>query len=105
MTIQQVLRREAEAIKRGNILLLREGLFWRAYEESAFILCKYVNPFKVTTRFVKCADSWVSLIGFPNDSLQKWTQGREQEFRTDTEIELRLMDEEQQSLTPIKSAT
>ena len=37
MTTQEITQAEAENTDR--IVLYREGLFWRAYERSAFALC------------------------------------------------------------------
>ncbi len=62
--------------EKKSVLLLHEGKFWRAYEQGALALCEYVHPFKVTTRYYKGIDQWVSYVGFPDTSLQKWLEGR-----------------------------
>ena len=46
MTSQDFIRAEAENTDR--IILYKEGLFWKAYERSAYILCTQVRPFKPT---------------------------------------------------------
>ena len=37
----------------GIIHLYSEGMFYRAYEKSAFLLCTLIHPFKVSCHFVK----------------------------------------------------
>lgn len=37
----------------GCINLYKEGLFWRAYERSAYALCTRVHPFKAMKRQLK----------------------------------------------------
>lgn len=61
--------REYVAAEVGNtdrIILYREGLFWRAYERSAFALCTQVKAFKPTRKVLKTLDG-ADLIsaGFP----------------------------------------
>lgn len=40
---------EAEAGNNGSIILYREGLFWKAYEKSAYAIC-------TQSRIVKACD-------------------------------------------------
>lgn len=76
MQITEILQRTSEMQEKNVILLLHEGVFWRAYEHGALALCEYVHPFKVTTRYYKGIGQWVSYVGFPDASLRKWTEGR-----------------------------
>jgi hypothetical protein len=78
MQITEILQRTSEMQEKNAVLLLHEGLFWRAYEQGALALCEYVHPFKVTTRYYKGICQWVSYVGFPDASLRKWTEGRTQ---------------------------
>ena len=55
-----------------NIHLWHEGSFLRAYEWSAWLLCRFVHEFKVTHRRMKGMEQSVVLIGFPVTSLPKW---------------------------------
>ena len=73
MQITEILQRTSEMQGKNAVLLLHEGLFWRAYEQGALALCEYVHPFKVTTRYYKGIGQWVSYVGFPDSSLRKWT--------------------------------
>ena len=37
----------------GTLYFYREGVFYKAYEQSAYLFVKYVKPFQVKKRFVK----------------------------------------------------
>ena len=54
------------------IHLFQEGSFYRAYEWSAWLMCKFFHDFKVTHRHMKGIEQSVALIGFPVTSLSKW---------------------------------
>lgn len=54
------------------IHLFQEGSFYRAYEWSAWLMCKFFHDFKVTHRHMKGVEQSVALIGFPVTSLSKW---------------------------------
>lgn len=71
--------REYVAAEAGNterIILYREGLFWRAYERSAFALCTQVKSFKPTRKVLKTLDG-ADLIsaGFPIGGEKSIMQG------------------------------
>ncbi len=55
-----------------TIYLFAEGLFYRAYEWSAWLCCRYVNEFKVTRRELKNENGSIVFIGFPVASLSKF---------------------------------
>lgn len=44
---------QAEAENTDRIVIYREGLFWKAYERSAFAVCSQIRPFKPTKRSLK----------------------------------------------------
>jgi len=54
------------------IHLFQEGSFYRAYEWSAWLMCRCLHEFKVTHRRMKGIEQSVTLIGFPVTSLSKW---------------------------------
>ena len=54
------------------IHLFQEGSFYRAYEWSAWLMCRCIHEFKVTHRRMKGIEQSVILIGFPVTSLSKW---------------------------------
>ncbi len=56
----------AEADNTDRIILYKEGLFWKAYERSAYILCHQVRPFKPTKKSLKSLDGGeIVSVGFP----------------------------------------
>ncbi len=66
---------EVENSRNGDttsIHLFAEGMFYRAYEWSAWLCCRYVNEFKVTRRELKNGGGSVVFIGFPVTSLSKF---------------------------------
>lgn len=70
MTSQDFIRAEAENTDR--IILYKEGLFWKAYERSAYILCMQVRPFKPTKKSLKSLDGGhIVSVGFPWKHEQK----------------------------------
>ena len=57
---------QAEADNTDRIILYKEGLFWKAYERSAYALCIQVWPFKPTKRSLKSLDGGcIVSVGFP----------------------------------------
>lgn len=74
-----------------EIRLYGDGSFYRAYEWSAWLCCRYVRQNKVTRRFVKLLGADVVYIGFPRTSLQKYVlEGSEVEECADGSVVLRL---------------
>lgn len=74
-TIKEIVEREAKELSAGHrdiLHLHQEGSFYRAYEWSAFLACRYLHEFKVTKRVFKGIDQPVTFIGFPETSLNKW---------------------------------
>lgn len=59
----------AEADNTDRIILYREGLFWKAYERSAFALCSQVRPLKPTRKVLKSLNGGDLIsVGFPSAS-------------------------------------
>ena len=98
MGISEILQHTAKAKQKHAILLVREGLFWRAYEQSAFALCAYVNSFKVTTCYFKGLGQWLCYVGFPDTTLEKWTSEREMTRLSEQLIRLQLTEAEQKQM-------
>ena len=71
--------KEIIALESGNtccIRLYREGLFWRAYERSAYALCTRVHPFKAMKRQLKVLGGETLVVaGFPVSSEDRYLQG------------------------------
>lgn len=53
------------------LVLFLEGKFWKAYEQSAYILTKFYN-FKPSKRFIKLIGEEVISVGFPLEQLSKY---------------------------------
>ncbi len=65
MVIEQILKTEDNI----NIYLHKEGLFWRAYEYSAYGFIVYIRQYTARKKFIKKVDREVVFIGFPHSSL------------------------------------
>lgn len=65
----------SEQANGGDIVLYLEGMFYKAYEKSAFLLCTKVHPFKVSSRPLKGLDEPLVSVGFPFASLGKFSEG------------------------------
>ena len=85
--------KEVLALEKGNcseIRLYHEGMFWRAYERSAFILCSQVKPLKVTSRRAKSiGGEAICMVGFPEGSFESICGGVEALERTESAMVLR----------------
>lgn len=55
----------------GKVILFEEGMFWKAYEMSAYLLAKRYG-LKPTKRYVKAVGQEVISVGFPKESLRRY---------------------------------
>jgi hypothetical protein len=56
----------------NRITLFKNGNFWRAYEQSAYLLiCHFWTDIKVNGGYVKSAEQDIYSVGFPQTSLQE----------------------------------
>ncbi|MCK9254541.1 MAG: hypothetical protein GX793_00450 [Bacteroidales bacterium] len=60
---------EIEKANVDSINLFKEGLFWRAYEYSAWRFVKYIKEYKLLNKYVKSINSHIVYIGFPDSFL------------------------------------
>lgn len=74
MTFEEKLA--AETSNRDEIHLHLEGIFWKAYEKSAFLFVTHLSDFKATKKMVRAVKMDVVSVGFPSHSLEKVTEGR-----------------------------
>jgi len=51
--------------------LLKDGIFWRAYERSAMQFCTTIKSYKVTKKHFKGIRATMVYIGFPNKHLSQ----------------------------------
>ena len=70
MTIKEKLILETKK-QNNEIILHREGIFYIAYEHSAWLFSVVLHSFKVKKVYVKCVAQEVVSIGFPMASLEK----------------------------------
>lgn len=64
--ILEIERNRSEKGTYSTIYLFPEGTFYRAYEWSAWLCCRYINQFKATRRELKGEQGeTVVFIGFP----------------------------------------
>ena len=61
-----------EDANKNRIYLHKEGTFWRAHNQSAFLLCREVAPFKVSLKVIKKENREDYSVGFPEPSLKKF---------------------------------
>lgn len=67
MTVKEIVAMELS--NADSIYLLREGLFYRAYNQSAMRMVLYMKTYKVNHKFVKTVQQEIFYIGFPSASL------------------------------------
>lgn len=68
MKVSEILQIEQDI--KGSIILHREGLFWRAYEYSAYLLHIHYRKFRIIRKPVKYLNRDIIYCGFPDGSLQ-----------------------------------
>lgn len=74
-----------------DLHLHKEGTFFRAYNWSAWLACRYLHNFKANKREFKGIDEAVAYIGFPDTSLTKWLpEGAEQRVEDEKHLVLTL---------------
>ena len=66
MSIVEILETEAE---NSAIKLHKEGLFWRAYEHSAFLFLNNIKKYSITKKYYKNVKKEVVYLGFPENSI------------------------------------
>ncbi|MDR0746072.1 MAG: hypothetical protein LBF17_06230 [Mediterranea sp.] len=74
MTIEDIIKEEIE--NNNTVILFREGIFWKAYEKSAYAFCKHVKPFMVKKKYIRTVNDEIVSIGFPMSSTKAILQGR-----------------------------
>lgn len=63
MKITGVLQREHN--NTNAIILQKEGIFWRAYEMSAYIFASEIKAYEVKVKYYKNVNREVMYLGFP----------------------------------------
>ena len=73
MTVKEII--QIENGNRNTIILLREGIFWRAYEKSAYAFSIQVHPYKPTRKWVIAVKQDVVSLGFPVSAAENVLNG------------------------------
>ena len=60
-----------EQSNKTSILLSKAGLFWRAYECSAYLFVLHIKPYQVTKKFYKNIKAEIVYLGFPESALEQ----------------------------------
>ncbi len=81
-----------------KITLYKEGVFWKAYNKSAFAFNKYIKEYKTTTKLINYCNYVAITIGFPIKSLQS----TKKIIETKSEVEI---EEETETKITVKIPT
>lgn len=85
MTIADKLK----AKEANELRLYKEGVFWIAYEEDAYLLSQ-VKKLKATKKYVKLLGMEIVSVGFPSVTLNEICSHFREKERTDTLLVLHL---------------
>ncbi len=62
-----------EELNTQHIYLRKEGNFWRAHNQSAYLMCRDVDPkLKVSRKYIRKEGQYDFSVGFPVAVLNKW---------------------------------
>ncbi len=67
MKIKDIVALESD--NTGNIILHKEGIFWRAYEKSACLFARHIKPYQIKRKYVKYLNADIVFLGFPQTML------------------------------------
>jgi hypothetical protein len=67
MKIEDIIK--LEDANGDAIILMKEGMFWRAYERSAFRFVRLIHEYQVLVKHFKNIDRKVAYLGFPSERL------------------------------------
>ncbi len=67
--IKQIIEKERQ--NSGKIYLYKEGVFYRAYNRSAYLWVTHICGYEVKTRYVKSVGENIFYVGFPMTALEK----------------------------------
>ena len=71
---------QLETVNTGVVHLWLEGMFWKAYERSAYIFCHRINDYKPYKKWIKAVGGEVVAIGFPTKAFDRMVDGRVLEY-------------------------
>jgi len=73
MTFAEILSLEEN--NWNTVYLYREGMFLKAYQQSACLVYLHIKEFKLSKRYIKSVNENVYSLGFPHSSAPKWLKG------------------------------
>lgn len=74
MTAKGIMELERENL--NTIILLREGIFWKAYEKSAYAFHHQIQPYKLSKKCVPSINGELVSLGFPTGATGNILSGR-----------------------------
>lgn len=77
-SMAEILTRES--LLECRIYLYREGIFWKAYQYSAYRVLQRQGGFRLKKKFVKTVSSEVISLGFPDITLERLFHKHELEY-------------------------
>lgn len=101
-TIKEILSSE-QSKDQLCIQLYSEGIFYKAYEHSAWLAYHVLNRFMVKKKYIKKAGQEIVSIGFPKTALSKWAAGRKM-YESETKAAI-YIDESEYDSIPEKDFT
>ena len=76
-----------ESMNDGTFIqMYPEGVFYKAYETSAWLSCMHLGNLIVKKKHVKKANLDIVSVGFPKTALEKWANGRKTDISKDRVI-------------------
>lgn len=76
------------------VYLYREGIFYKAYDRSAYAWSKYICSYEVKHRYIKSIGAEVLSIGFPVKSLESKLEGHQYEINDERKVVVKLGEKE-----------
>lgn len=66
-----------ESMNDGSFIrMYPEGVFYKAYERSAWLSCMHLGNLMVKKKHIKKVNQHIVSVGFPKTALEKWANGR-----------------------------
>ena len=87
MTLAEKVKNEQD--NRAGIFLHREGLFWKAYEYSAYLFVKEIRAYRPQKKEVKSLKTDIVSLGFPDRILGEILDGRDHAAHGEKCIEIK----------------
>ncbi len=75
MTVLEKLQEVSACAKNCRIVLFREGMFWKAYQQAAYLFVSNLRQYQVNRNYVKKVGEDVLSLGFPVPSSAKILSG------------------------------